>query len=151
MRPGRAAPRALAVCLFLTAALAAPALAIAGAPDASPAGPHDILVMLRMPPDHARPNAVYGGDYGDPATRGARRREARAIAERHGLQLIQGGWPMPLVAMDCFVMRAPEARSVEAAAADLAREPVVAWSQPVHVYQARGSRVRPPLGRPAGS
>jgi hypothetical protein len=116
-------------------------------PLAASAGPHDILVMLRMSPEHARPNAFYGGDYGDPAARNARRRQAQAIAERHGLALVPGGWPMPLMSLDCFVMRARDGRSVEAAAAEVSHEPLVAWSQPVHAYQARGSHIRLPLGR----
>jgi hypothetical protein len=105
--------------------------------------PHDILVMLRLPPEHVRPNTLYGDDYGgDPSTRKARRRQAQRIAQRHGLELIEDAWPMPLLALDCFVMRTHDGRSVEAAAAAVSREPLVAWSQPVNTFHARGNPIR---------
>ena len=81
----------LAALLRRGAALIAAGLALglAGA-HAAPAPPptadavqseaREILVMLRIPPDHYRPNASYGGDYGDPFTINARRRLAERIA-----------------------------------------------------------------------
>jgi hypothetical protein len=126
-------------------------LGAAGVALAPAVQPHDILVMLRLPPEHVRPDAAYGGDYGeDPSTRKARRRQAQRIAERHGLELIEDAWPMPLLALDCFVMRIHDARSAAAAAADVSREPLVAWSQPMNTFHGRGNPSRLPLNQSAG-
>jgi hypothetical protein len=149
VKAGRAPSRALAACLCIVAApLTAQAQAAAHAAPLPPLGAHDILVMLRMAPEHARPNVVYSGNYDDPSLRGVRR-QAQQIAERHRLQLLHDGWPMPLLAVDCFVMRVSDDRSAEAAAADIAHEPLVAWSQPVNAFASRGGHDRPPLARPA--
>jgi hypothetical protein len=148
VRLRRDSPRILAACLLLaTAQIAVQAqaqvLGAAGVALAPSREPHDILVMLRLPPEHMRPNTLYGGDYGeDPSTRKARRRQAQRIAQRHGLELIEGTWLMPLLALDCFVMRVHDGRSVEDAAGAVSREPLVAWSQPVNTFHARGNPIR---------
>jgi subtilisin family serine protease len=99
-----------------------------------------ILVMLKMAPPHYRPGAAYGGSYGDGAAMAARRRLAAGIARRNGLTLVDG-WPMPLVGVDCYVMRVPDGMAVDAAIAQVSKESAVAWSQPLQTYQARGSPV----------
>jgi subtilisin family serine protease len=95
-----------------------------------------VLVMLRLPADHLRPGASYGGDYGDAAGLAARRRAAADLAKRHGLTLLSE-WPMPILGVDCYLMAAPGKTSPEAAAAELSRDPRVAWSEPMHVYRAQ--------------
>ena len=50
-----------------------------------------LLVMLRVPPQHLRPDADYGGTYRSSAGREARQRIARQIAKAHGLHLIEDG------------------------------------------------------------
>jgi subtilisin family serine protease len=103
-----------------------------------------ILVMLRLPPPHYRPNTDYGGDYG--LAVGARRHQAGRIARSHGLKLVDG-WPMPLIGVDCFVMAVPEGQSARAVAAMVARDRGVESAQPMHVYrvQAAGRRAGDPL------
>ena len=86
---------------WIFAALAA-AVLVTASPAAALEGPAHILVMLRLPPAHVRPNTAYGGDYGDAATRQSLRREAGVLARRHGLALAED-WPMPVIAIDCFV------------------------------------------------
>lgn len=105
-----------------------------------PADPdrRQILVMLKMPPPHFRPGASYGGGYGDTTALAARRREALGIARRHGLALVDS-WPMPLIGVDCYVMRVPAGIALDAAIARVSKEPRVAWSQPLQTYEARGS------------
>lgn len=98
----------------------------------------EILVMLRLSPDHYRPTASYGGDYGDQQTGKARRRVAQAIARSHGLVLARDGWPMPLLGLDCYVMGAPDSQTVDAAVAEVAKDSRVAWSEPMHLYAAQG-------------
>jgi subtilisin family serine protease len=99
-----------------------------------------ILVMLKMAPPHYRPGAAYGGSYGDGAAMAARRRLAAGIARRNGLTLVDG-WPMPLIGVDCYVMRVPDGMAVDAAIAQVSKESAVSWSQPLQTYQARGSPV----------
>jgi subtilisin family serine protease len=97
-----------------------------------------ILVMLKMAPPHYRPGAAYGGSYGDGAAMAARRRIAVGIARRNGLTLVDG-WPMPLIGVDCYVMRVPDGMAVDAAIAQVSKDSAVSWSQPLQTYQARGS------------
>jgi subtilisin family serine protease len=121
------------VWLFLGFALllASPATAVPR-PDGT-----QILVMLRTSPEHFRPNSSYGGGYGDGLAHSARARLARRIARDHRLTLIDD-WPMPLLDVDCFVMRAARGSPVEASIAEVSRDPAVAWAEPMHTYVAQG-------------
>lgn len=97
-----------------------------------------VLVMLRLPPEHLRPNTDYAGSYGDGIGTSARRRVAARLARAHGLSLVDS-WPMPLVGVDCFVLAVPAGGSPGKLAAVLSADPAVAWSQPMNLYQAQGS------------
>ncbi len=115
---------------------------------ASAAAPRQILVLLRVPAEHAGPAATYGGGYDESAGRSARRRIAGQLARNHGLTLVDD-WPMPLLGLDCFIMAAPEGRSPADEAARLSRDPHVAWSEPVSLFHAQGSpRAGPVHGDP---
>jgi subtilisin family serine protease len=96
----------------------------------------EILVMLHMPAQHYRPSARYAGSYDDTAAQAARRRTAASIARAYGLELVEG-WPMPLVGVDCYVMRVPEGRSLDEAIAQVSRHRLVAWSQPLQTFETR--------------
>ena len=126
-------------CLLAVALVAAPvALAQAASADPSSALPsRQILVMMKVPPQHFRPGAAYGGRYGDTAALASRRRTAESVARENGLAIVDG-WPMPLLGVDCYVMRLPDGVSVEAAVQRASRDPRVAWSEPMQVYQAQG-------------
>jgi hypothetical protein len=102
-----------------------------------PAAPQ-VLVMLRMAPQHFRPDAGYGGSYGDGEGRSARWRVARRLAEREGVSLVQE-WPMPVLGISCYVMSVPPGRSAEQLAVRFSQEPEVSWSQPVHLYRAQAA------------
>ena len=106
---------------------------------AEQASGREILVMLRIPPDHYRPNSSYGGEYGDQFTIASRRRLAQRIAHRYGLDFIGDGWQMPLLGVDCYVMRAPAGETLESAMKRISRDPEIAWSEPMHVYQAQAA------------
>lgn len=101
-----------------------------------------ILVMLRLPPDHLRPGSGYGQAYGDRLASRARLRLARQIADRHGLELDGDGWPMPLLGIDCYVMRVPPGRTVDAVIAELSRDGLVTWSEPLQLYRTPGRNDR---------
>jgi hypothetical protein len=115
-------------------ALAAPAFA-QGSPDVAPE--REILVMVRHPPEHFRPNGAYGGTYGDDLARSARERLARGIARRHGLTFVDN-WPMPMIGVDCFIMAVPDGRSAASAVDELSHDSKVAWAEPVQLFQAQG-------------
>ncbi len=123
--------------LGLSAAQATPSppAAVATAPSLE----REILVMLRLPPDHHRPNAAYGGDYGDQITLTLRRRLAQKIAHRYGLEFVGDGWPMPLLGIDCYVMRVGSGEAIETAMKRISGDPEIAWSEPMHVYQTQGT------------
>jgi hypothetical protein len=109
---------------------------------AEPAAPeplddHKLLVMLRLPAPHYRPDASYGGRYNDDSGRGARRRTAADLARAHGLTLVED-WPMPVLGVDCYVMRYADSANAEQVLAALARDPRVAWAQQVALYDGMG-------------
>jgi len=130
----------LLLALWIAAlALPTPAVAADG-PDTS----RQILVMLKMPPDHYRPGSAYSGSYGAASTQGARNRIAARIARRHGFTLVNN-WPMPMLGIDCFVMSLPDGLRPEAAAELISHDADVAWSQPLQLYHAQAST---PTGDP---
>jgi subtilisin family serine protease len=130
--------RLLVLCLAVLATVYA---APAGAKETAAASPdREILVMVRHPPDHFRPNGDYGGGYGDALTRSARERLARRIARKYGVTFIDE-YPMPMIAIDCFVMAVPDGRSTGAVAEQVSRDADVAWSQPVTLYTAHSRAV----------
>ena len=134
-RPLRHLAAALAVWLAASVSVLA-----AGATSAAPetGARQQVLVMLRLPPEHFRPNADYSGGYGDGQGHSARWRVASRLAHDHGLTLLSN-WPMPLVGVDCFIMAVPPGRSPEEVALQLSREPDVAWSEPTRLYHAQGA------------
>ena len=116
----------LALCMALLAAT--PAFASSPQTSATTAD-RQILVMVRHPPDHYRPNGAYGGSYGDDLARSARRRLARRIAHDYGLKLVDD-WPMPMIGLDCFVMAVTDGRSTATALEQVTKDYAVAMSQP---------------------
>jgi hypothetical protein len=122
--------------LALCAAL--PACAIHQAPiantaPATAAASRQVLVMLRLPPQHYHPDAAYAGRYPDDSGRAARRRAGQELARRHGLKLVDD-WPMPVIGIDCYVMEKDGDAPLEPVLAGLARDPRVAWAQPMNTY-----------------
>jgi subtilisin family serine protease len=99
---------------------------------------HQILVMLRLPPDHFRPNGSYSGGYGDATAQSGRDRVAKAIARKYGLTVVDN-WPMPMIGVDCFVMAVPAGRSTSSAAEQVSHDSNVSWAEPVSLYSSRGS------------
>lgn len=134
--------------LLLGAALCLGLAAPAGAQNPVPApqavtpAAGQVLVMLRLPPEHFRPNSSYGGGYGAAGGMAARHRTAERLARQHGLTVIKG-WPMPVLGVDCYVMAVPAAQSPGEVAAALSRDPDVAWSEPMQVYRGQTDAVAP--------
>lgn len=131
--------RLLALCAALCALACVVPRASADAPDARPAAQsgRQVLVMLRMPSPHFRPDGAYGGGYTDDGTRAARRRVARELAAAHGLRVVDD-WPMPAIGIDCFVMeeaQAGRAGTVDKLLDALAHDPRVEWAQAIQEYR----------------
>jgi subtilisin family serine protease len=127
----------LVLCMTIFAT--APAFA-SSSPTSVTSAQRQILVMVRHPVDHYRPNGAYGGGYGDDLARSARRRLAQRIAHDYSLRLVDD-WPMPMMGLDCFVMSVTDGRSTEAAIEQVSKDSAVAWSQPVSMYRAQSAPV----------
>ena len=110
----------------------------AAAPPAQADASREVLVLLRLPPDHFRPGGNYADSYGDGAGAAARKRVAQKIAAAHGLTVVTN-WPIPLAGVDCFVMTVPAGQTPEQVAQVLARDPEVAGAEPMHVFRAQAS------------
>lgn len=126
------------IVAILFASLALSPAAAAPQPSWVAQADRQILVMVRHPPDHYRPNGAYGGGYGDEAARSARERLARRIAGRYQLALVDA-WPMPMIGYDCFVMAVPDGRTPTQAVEQLSHDTDVAWSQPVGVFTGQSA------------
>lgn len=108
----------------------------------------EILVMLDLPPPHYRPGSAYSGSYGSSASSVARKRVALQIARDDALELVDS-WPMPMLGVDCYVMRVPGGISVSDAIARVSKHPGVKWSQPLQLYRAKSAAAGDPLFRTA--
>ncbi len=75
----------------------------------------ELLVMLRLPPPHYRPDGGYVGGYAAQSGSAGRRRIAEDLAARFKLRIVDN-WPMPALGVVCFVMEAPD---------DVALQPLV--------------------------
>src|SRR5258706_14312228 len=127
-----------ALLLALLAATVAPALADPAAQPAevtaAPASAaQELLVMVRMPPAHFRPDVSYGEGYRAPSAHEARRRIAADIARTYNLQMTSD-WPMPALGVECFVMRVPAGQSVSGLVSAIGQDPRAAWAQTVQPF-----------------
>ena len=96
-----------------------------------------LLVLLNLPPPHFRPDGNYSAGYADAAGNAARRRVAASLARSNGLNLVTD-WPLPILGLDCYVIEVPRPRRADDVAALLARDPRVAWAQPMNVFRTLG-------------
>jgi subtilisin family serine protease len=115
---------------------AACAAAEPGAATSSDSG-QQVLVLLKLPAPHFRPDANYGAGYSDAAGSATRRRVATALARSNGLSNV-ASWPLPILGLDCYVMDVPAPRLVDDVAVELARDPRVEWAQPMNTFRTLG-------------
>ena len=92
-----------------------------------------LLVMLRMPAPHFRPDLAYGSNYAMRVGQDARTRIAEAIAGEYGLRVIDN-WPMPSLGVDCFVMEVQGNVAPSSLAEQLAADPRVESAQVVNQF-----------------
>ena len=108
-----------------------------GAAPAAGAAAPQVLVLIQLPPPHFRLDGNYAPGYADASGSVARRRLASAMARSNGLTLVDD-WPLPILGLDCYVMDLPPSASPDEVAERLARDPRVAWAQPMHVFRSLG-------------
>jgi len=92
-----------------------------------------LLVMLRLPAPHFRPDVDYAGAYDLRTGRDARRRVAEALATQYGLRIVDD-WPMPALGVDCFVMEAPRDVPLARIVDQIARDQRVESAQAMNVF-----------------
>jgi len=134
----KSAAARLLTALLLAAAVLFPAGRAAAAPDqaekeASVAA-GQLLLLLRLPAPHFRPDGSYGGNYIDDGGRGARRRIAEELAHQHKLKLLNS-WAMPVLGLDCYVLQITDGGQAEQVSAKLAADPRVEWAQPMGEFR----------------
>jgi len=122
-----------AAMIFCAAACAAAEPAVATSGNAG----QQVLVLLKLPAPHFRPDGSYGGGYSDAAGSAARRRIAAALARSSELSTV-ASWPLPILGVDCYIMAVPAPRHADDVAAELARDPRVEWAQPMNTFRALG-------------
>ena len=122
---------------LITLVVTCPAPVMAAEPP-STAREHQILVMVRLAPEHLRVGGSYGGAYGGALARTGRERVARSIAHKYGLRIVED-WPMPMIGVDCFVMAVTGARLTSAAAQQVSHDSEVAWAEPMSVFSAKAA------------
>jgi subtilisin family serine protease len=96
-----------------------------------------VLVLFQLPPPHFRVDGNYSPGYVDASGSVARRRVAESIARSNNLRVVDD-WPLPLLGVDCYVMDVPSSERPDEVAERLARDPRVAWAQPMHVFRSLG-------------
>ncbi len=97
-----------------------------------------ILVMIEQSPNRLRPGTAYSSGYGSAQTEAARERLGRTIASEYDFEFVEL-WPMPLLGLDCIVIRFTNQYSAAEAALIVAQHPLVAWAEPVDLYEALAS------------
>jgi hypothetical protein len=96
-----------------------------------------VLVMLRLPPPHFRPDVDYAGGYDSRVGRDARRRIAEGLANQYELRIIDD-WPMPALGVDCFVMETQSTSSIARLVEKLSLDPRVESAQSMNLFHVLG-------------
>jgi subtilisin family serine protease len=128
--------RILALALLLTTGQAT-ARGGDAIPGVASDGPR-ILVMLRIPAPHFRPDRSYAGAWKVGASEPARRQIAEQLAAVAHLR-IEAAWPMPDIGVECFVMAStPGDIPLDETVARLALDPRVESVQAVQNFRTLG-------------
>ncbi len=113
--------------------------AVADAPAAAgEVADRQILLMLRAPPAHYKPDAGYSGQYLAAPDRQSQRRIARILAREHGLRLVDD-WPMPSLGLACFVLEAASPDTRDQAVSELSDDPRVESVQRMNLFRVLGT------------
>lgn len=96
---------------------------------------HQLLVMLRLPAPHFRPDANYLRSYDTQFGREGQKRVAEALARQFKLRIVDS-WPMPALGVDCFVMEAGENAPLAQIIEDMSRDTRVESIQGMNLFRA---------------
>jgi subtilisin family serine protease len=96
-----------------------------------------VLVLLRLPAPHFRPDASYTGSYDRGAGRDVRRQLAEQLATKYGLKIIDG-WPVAALGVDCFVMEASGNVALTQILERLSQDPNVESAQAMQLFRVLG-------------
>ena len=93
-----------------------------------------ILIMIKETRlTHYRPGQDFGTGYGW-AGRAAARRAAEAVADEHGVRLVDE-YPMPSLGLRCFVAEIPVERIPDRVIEDLNADTRIEWAQPIQEFR----------------
>ncbi|MEO1222458.1 MAG: S8 family serine peptidase [Pseudomonadota bacterium] len=98
-----------------------------------------LLVMVTQAPNRLRPGASYSSGYGSALTQTVRERLGREIAGEYGFEFVEL-WPMPVLGLDCLVIRFTEDFTEDQAVQMLEKHPSVEWAEPIATYQTLAQR-----------
>ena len=96
-----------------------------------------VLVLLRFPAPHFRPDASYAGSYDRAAGRDARRQIAERLATKYGLKIIDS-WPVAALGVDCFVMEVSGNVALAQIVERLSQDPNVESAQAMQLFRVLG-------------
>jgi hypothetical protein len=99
------------------------------------AAERQILVMLRTPPLHFRPDANYLASYDSRFGRNAQERVAEQIAAQFKLRIVDT-WPMPALGLDCFVMEVDDSTRMDTLVEDLSLDARIESVQKMNLFHA---------------
>lgn len=135
--------------LLLAAAIALPGCAALEQTSAPTIGASDperqLLVMIETATPRYQPGAAGASGYAAHGVRVRAESIAAAIARDHGMKLVHG-WPMPALALHCFVMEVAPGASTAGVVARVAADLRVESAQPVQLFRALG-RIDPEAER----
>ena len=100
--------------------------------------PPQVLVMLRAAPPHLHAADGYAVTYTASPGETARMHVARELARQYGLQLLDN-WPMPVLGVDCFVMRVGAGSSASDMAQALSHDARVESAEPRQTFHTLAS------------
>jgi len=97
-------------------------------------GGQRILIMIKETRlTHYRPGQDFGAGYGWTG-RTVARRAAEAVADEHGLRLVDE-YPMPSLGLRCFVAEIPIERLPDRVLEGLIADTRIEWAQPIQEFQ----------------
>jgi subtilisin family serine protease len=96
---------------------------------------HQIIVMLRTPPLHFRPDANYLASYDSRFGRKAQERVAEQIAAQFKLRIVDT-WPMPSLGLECFVMEVDDSARIDTLVENISLDSRVESVQRMNLFHA---------------
>lgn len=113
--------------------------AVAASSNETQADAKTLLVMVTQAPNRLRPGSSYSSGYGSALTKTVRERLGRQIAGEYGFEFVEV-WPMPVLGLDCLVIRFTDDHTAAEAVKMLEAHPSVEWAEPIAMYETLAQR-----------